>query len=302
MLRALEPNSYTMIDLSMWLGLVDPQMKNLNAELLRNKAAFEALKDKLAEIGVLAPGKYRYPNQRLPGPAQLASARNGGHFTGLAGAGPKYIEHRVKGGPADTDEPLYRITQRSYGPFFFSQQGAKAGSGGRFDIASTMSYGTMYLAETVEGAVSEVYERILVLDVQALTTKLLWEMRNADDLEKLLDLTDPTSGAALGGVATSAFTTMNRVATQRLATDAQGAGYSGIIYSLKTTVSKGFAIFGPAGATYPDSVGLGSWSCRARSMAESEAFWDWVKNRSENSSDSMHIILNQMPFERLLPK
>lgn len=303
LLDALEPNSYTMIGLSMWLGLHDSGSGDQHVEWLKTNSAFQNLKDKLAEIGVLAANKYRYPRPRVPGLAALKAALARGYYEKRTGSEAAFISHRVSGPAIDHSDPMYRITSRPHGPFYFAQRTGPKGAGGRFDIEPGKSHGTMYLAETVEGAVSEVYARILMLDVQALTTRLLWELRNAQDVEKLLDLTEPECGKELGGVPTTTFTTMNRSVTQQLATAAWNAGYGGLIHDLKTTTeSKGIAVFGPAGPTYPDDAGLGSWSCKVRLMSESQEFWEWVKARIEYDAESMHIILNQLPFERLLPR
>ncbi|MHA7665933.1 RES family NAD+ phosphorylase [Mycolicibacterium sp. HS_4_1] len=302
LLDALEPNFYTMIGLSMWLGLTDSASGDQHAEWLENKAKFQDLKDKLAEIGVLAPNKYRYGTPRLPSLTALQSALNRGYYGSRAGSEGSFLSRRTGAPTTDHTDPMYRITSRVHGPFFFAQRPGRKGTGGRFDIVPGKADGTMYLAETVEGAISEVYARILVLDIQALTTRLLWELRNSQELVKLLDLTDPECGKELGGVPTTTFTTMNRSVTQKLSTDARTAGYGGLIHDLKTTTeSNGIAIFGPAGPTYPEDANLGSWSCKVRMMSESEEFWEWVRTRNEYDADNMHIILSQLPFERLLP-
>jgi hypothetical protein len=309
LLKALEPDSYTTLGLSMWLGLEDGHAGVSHARLLQNRDGFKHLKDKLAAIGVLAPGKYSYPTQRMPGTNEMRRALAAGYHVPLRGCGAAYVGQWSASAAShgrrtsvDYGKPMFRITRRSHGPFFFSRQPNKKGSGGRFDMDSKSRTGTVYLAETVDGAISEVYERFLVLDIQAVTTRLLWEMRNTNDIGPLLDLTDSNTGTALGGVATAAFTTMDRLSTQQLATDANNVGYRGLVHLLKTTtLSKGYALFGPAGPTYPESAGLGSWSCKVMAVSESDDFWTWVGRRASSSHDSMHIILNQLPFEKLLP-
>lgn len=188
---------------------------------------------------------------------------------------------------------LYRVTSGRFGPFFFSQC-ARAGDGGRFDLLVSTGCGTCYTATSARGAIAEVLGRVPVINLQAVTSRTLWQLLPLRDVGPLLDLTDPNVVRRLD-LALSTFASRSRRATQVLANAVFGANFRGVIHLLREAPdSSGVALFGRGGRSTPECSNHSSWHVARSPLAESQDFWDWVTSRER--SRGVYVLMSQLPY------
>lgn len=284
--------------LALWLGISTQNV--VHADLLDTRDGYGQLIQMLDRHEALrdsaAPAR---PLTHLPKSSTVADTLS--KLPSAKMQGNAAIEYAYMNNVAENDEiddldgnTAYRITDRRYGPFFFRSAHLQPGTGGRFDLPLD-GKGSCYLAESAEGAISEVARRLLVLDIQQVASRSLWQLIPMEDQPDLLDLTSDHVRKHLGYQSTDDLYAGTRSASQQLAEMALLAGYSGIKYPLRHLEGhSGWALFAEGGAHSPELVGRGSWGVQATPVAESEEFWNWVLASSK--AQSLYPIFNQLPL------
>jgi hypothetical protein len=187
------------------------------------------------------------------------------------------------------NQPLYRITRRELGPFYFSSVRSIGGHvsppAGRFDLDEALTgKGALYTAFTGVGACHEVLDREPVLTLREVLARTLWTIQPRSSLE-VADLTDVS-----GRLANST----NRVDTQSMSLRMSDK-HVGMKVGLRTsTAEAGVVFFGKRGPHLPAAAGLGVWSVSRRQLVTTDELWTYVSDR-ERDHESFPVIFRRLP-------
>lgn len=179
----------------------------------------------------------------------------------------------------DAEEAFfYRIAEREYGPFYFSQ------GKHRFDLLPGAEEGSVYFALSSAGAFDEVLQRSPVISLDHLLRHTLWKALPARRVTDLFDLSDGNLAEQLGFDA-ELTRSLNRDKTQEAARKIHAAGARGIIYDLfESNTGKGVALFGRCGRSQPESSGLPAFALEQAPLAFVEELWEWMTMRSQSKA------------------
>jgi hypothetical protein len=258
----------------------------------------------MKQIDFLADGTkvWAAPGAGVPAVSDIRSLYTEKQFGKLYGSSA-YFQSVIEKSAGAMSQPtsIYRIISREHTPFYFSKASV-GGGGGRFDLPSTGTTGTCYFAESVYGAITEVYGQMLLVDVQAILVRRVCKVRNFATIDELLNIRDSDVASRLN-LKSTFLSTMDRAATQEFAARVNTIGFKGIIYSLKTHVGRlGYAIFGVAGCAQPEDSGLGSWSVEVNDVGDDNSFWQWIADEQVSKDpESVLIMPNQLPLKSISP-
>jgi hypothetical protein len=189
------------------------------------------------------------------------------------------------------DTPLYRITTTGYSPYFFAsvaQRGSKPKSEsrkypGRFDLEGDR--GTVYLAETADGAWREVLDREPVVTLRKILNRTSWTLTPTTTI-KVADVTPYPADLSTCAIRADTMQLANRLA----------ANQKGMRYGLRSSGSQlGIALFGPSGPSLPSRAGLGIWGATSVNGIHDPALWEYLKVR-ENDEHNV-VVLRRFPDE-----
>jgi hypothetical protein len=293
------------IALSSWLGQDDPSQRMLRMKMLGLNGGLSQIwlqlrgRGVMKQIDFLSDGTPVWAVQKVsvPDVTDIQSIYSQGMFGKLDGS-LAYFQSLLSGSAIPPTKAIHRIVSREYTPFYFSQVSTKGG--GRFDLPSSGTRGTCYCADSVDGAITEIYGQMLLVDIQAILVRLICGLRNFDLIDELLDISAANVANALK-LSSDFVTTMDRASTQEFADSVNTANFRGIIYTLKTRFgSRGYAIFGVSGCAEPENSGLGGWSVEVSRVGDSDAFWQWIQyQQTNNAPDAVLIMPNQLPLKSI---
>ena len=187
---------------------------------------------------------------------------------------------------------LFRITRFERGAFYFSQADDEA-AGGRFDLADEGDRGTCYTSLSAEGAIAEVFGRVLVINPADVRDRWLWRFRPTESVGPLLDLRSDVVLNELG-LPSIVFTSRKRRDTQALAAQIDAAGFVGIVHPLREQPGAvGVALFGPGGRSAPESGRHDAMHMKRRPIAGSIEFWEYVE--TQRSRQDRPMVMLRLP-------
>lgn len=193
--------------------------------------------------------------------------------------------------------PYYRVSRNDLSPFFFSTAPVvKAGSApppaGRFDLSDTGDHGSIYIADTGEGAWAEVLDRQPLVTLRDLLRRTMWQLQPSDHVDKIAD----TSSFAVSVAASP-----NRGNTQAMARVFYEGDRRGMKVTLRGSSSVGWVLFGLKGARLPVVAGIGPWDATPTTGLADPDLWKYLKSRDSQSTD-MRVRLARFPGEVEFPK
>ena len=281
------------IALAIWLGKQPLGTHDRFAELETDAGADRVLAE-LQQLEALKKPVVQIPTPNVPPEAEIAAAPSRGIGTSIPGWAAS-LQRRWAAAPSARKPTvpgvLFRVSHRANGPFWFARPKGPM-SGGRFDL--TRKNGTCYLSREPVGAFGEVFGRLLVLDIQEAAGRLLWTMRNLDDISPILDISDGSDASRQLHLHKDLQTSRHRDATQTFAKWVHRAGYTAIEHPLSYSGTQGIALFGKAGTGVPEDLGVGSWHARHQPVAEHKEFWSWL-----NGLSAPIVMMNQLPLSQI---
>lgn len=297
LLRSIDWSRVSPWSLALWLGRETGEQRYCDS--LATAHGCEELLQTLNEYEVLLPGSQPPVSSLGPAPtARKLSLLNSSSSTApcsLNGCAVAVSSSWLAGVPlgANRGPRLYRITRREHGGFHFRSASGRSAAdpGGRFDLP--LPGGTCYLSKDISGALSEVFSRVLVVDVQEVTTRTLWTLQPLQRIQPLLNASPGSRHSRTLGLSLTLLTNRGRRATQEFARAVHDSGFIGIQHPLRSRGSSyGVALFGASNSLSPEASGLGSWSSQGSALANSRGFWSWV--------DENEVVMNQLPLASLL--
>ncbi|MDE0777170.1 MAG: RES family NAD+ phosphorylase [Nocardioides sp.] len=294
--------------LAIWLGNTDDAGTGPleRVERLGDLNGLRVLCATLQEQGALRQDASQMPASAIPRfpskeRVEQARTRHASHFPGNQAAFEARWRPAAGAAAPAAPEPavLFRLTERDYGAFNFTcAEGRGADEGSRFDLR-VPDRGTCYFSDSAKGAFSEVFERMVVLDVQQCASFTLWQLVPFADQHDLLDVSTTSEASDFLNLGVSVAHSRDRGATQRLATHAFEAGYRGIVHNIRShAASKGYALFANKGNSAPEFSDLGSWHVERRRTTAAPEFAQWVTQAAEDGG--LKPFFNQIPVRKVL--